>query len=234
MEAKEEWRDIPGYEGVYQVSSEGLVKSLNYRRTGREKTLKLYESNHGYFTVGLYLNGKPRTFQVHQLVAIAFLGHERCGHKSIIDHINNKKKDNRVVNLQITTPRHNVSKERESFKKNLTGVSFKSNKWRAAIVINGRNYDLGGFENKRDAASAYKNAVKKWEANREAPDRPVFTSKYKGVYWDKFKGKWCAQYRHKYLGAFSSEIEASKSYERAIKQNPQNTPPKKPQHQSAI
>lgn len=66
------WKDIKGYEGLYQVSNLGRVKSLNYLRTGKEQILKLNLEKWGYYTVKLS-NGTPKWFKVHRLVAQSFI-----------------------------------------------------------------------------------------------------------------------------------------------------------------
>lgn len=57
----EEWRDIEGYEGLYQVSNLGRVKSLNYRRTRKEKLLSARKHTDGHLFISLYKNGKEKT-----------------------------------------------------------------------------------------------------------------------------------------------------------------------------
>ena len=70
----EEWRDIKGYEGLYQVSNLGRIKSLksNYGRP-RIKILKLKKRKDGYIEINLHKNGVIKTFRVHQLVARSFI-----------------------------------------------------------------------------------------------------------------------------------------------------------------
>lgn len=79
------WKDIKGYEGLYQVSNEGRVKSLNYRRTGREELLKPQTDSWGYLYVNLFKEGKKKCPKVHQLVAQVFipnpLGLPQVNHK---------------------------------------------------------------------------------------------------------------------------------------------------------
>ena len=70
---EEIWKPIKDYEGLYEVSNLGRVKSLNYRGTGKEKILKNSECNNGYLLIGLVKNGKLKTFYVHRLVAEAFI-----------------------------------------------------------------------------------------------------------------------------------------------------------------
>lgn len=69
----EVWKDIAGYEGLYMVSTLGNVKSLNYRRTGKEMILIQGLTKDGYLYVVLCKNGKVRNYTIHRLVAEAFI-----------------------------------------------------------------------------------------------------------------------------------------------------------------
>lgn len=100
----EEWRDIEGYEGKYQVSSLGRVKSLNYNNTMEEKILKQGKCD-GYLKVVLCKNNKIKRFFVHRLVACAFIDNK--DNKPQIDHINAIKDDNRAGNLRWVTNKEN-------------------------------------------------------------------------------------------------------------------------------
>ena len=109
MEIKQEiWKDIPDYEGIYKISNLGNIKRI--LKSGREKIKKQTIANTGYYYIQLSNNGKNKVYQVHQLVAMAFLNHKPCGFKLVVDHINNIKTDNSVENLQILSHRKNVSK----------------------------------------------------------------------------------------------------------------------------
>lgn len=103
------WKDIPGYEGLYQVSNLGRVKSLVYvtrcSEVKREKILKQATHN-GYAYVSLHNSGNMKTKYVHCLVANAFIPNEAG--KRCINHLNGIKSDNRVGNLEWCTHSENT------------------------------------------------------------------------------------------------------------------------------
>lgn len=103
---KEEWRPIFGYEGLYEVSNLGRVKSLNYNKTGKEKILSFGISN-GYLQVALHKNGSKEQPLVHRLVWEAFYGKIPDG--MVIDHIDTNRQNNSVENLRCVTPKENCN-----------------------------------------------------------------------------------------------------------------------------
>ena len=167
IENNEIWKDIPGYEGKYQVSNLGRVKSINrvimrkdgISRTISERIRKQRIDNRGYYRVTLHHMPK----QVHQLVAMAFLNHKPNGHKLVVDHINNNGIDNRAENLQIVTQRYNSSKDKKGGSSRYVGVHIdkSKNKWRAQIVINSKVVHIGYYTNDYDAHIAYQNRLNK-------------------------------------------------------------------------
>lgn len=109
----ENWKDIEGYEGYYQVSDLGRVKSVErlvnhsvgHLRIVTEKILKEAVNVKGYHIVAFQKNGL-KTFIVHRLVAIAFIPNTE--NKTQVNHINGVKDDNRVENLEWVTAKENV------------------------------------------------------------------------------------------------------------------------------
>lgn len=81
----EEWKNIEGYEGMYQVSNKGRVKSLNFNKTKKEKVLAQANRGGGYTCVTLVKNGQKKIVDVHRLVALAFIPNPN--NKPEIDHI---------------------------------------------------------------------------------------------------------------------------------------------------
>lgn len=108
------WKDIEGYENLYQVSSEGRIKSLNYLKTGKEKILKGGKYGSGYLKVKLFKDGKGKNYAIHRLVAQAFI--ENPENKPCIDHINTDKTDNRVKNLRWVNQKENMNNPLSSIK----------------------------------------------------------------------------------------------------------------------
>jgi hypothetical protein len=160
---QEEFRSIPGYEGYYEVSNFGNVKSLGNDKSRKEKILRPGLSSGRYYLVILTKDGKRKTIKIHILVAMAFLGHVPDGtHKIVVDHIDNNRLNNHLSNLQLITQRENLSKDRKNGTSKHTGVSWNkgANKWRSYIKINGKQKYLGTFTSEEDAAEAYQKALK--------------------------------------------------------------------------
>lgn len=103
---EEEWRDIVGYEGLYQVSNTGKVKSLNYNKTGKQKILKAGKGNHGYLLLQLWKDRKPAMHYIHRLVAKAFI-HNPLNLPEI-NHRDENKENNCISNLEFCTHEYNI------------------------------------------------------------------------------------------------------------------------------
>ena len=155
----EEFRDVKNYEGLYQVSNLGRVKSLKY---GKERILKPNSNGHGYLQVDFRKDGKRKVRTVHQLVAEAFLDHTPCGMKLIVNHKNFIRHDNRAENLELDTNRNNTNQKHLNSSSEYTGVSWYESrkKWTAQIHINGNKKFLGRFTCELEASKAYQKALR--------------------------------------------------------------------------
>lgn len=103
-----EWRDIPGYEGFYQVSNTGLVRRIKSAKgTHVGKILVRGISAAGYPYHILCVNAKGKNWRVHQLVMLAFVGVAPAGME--INHKSGIKTDNRLENLEYVTHQENIT-----------------------------------------------------------------------------------------------------------------------------
>lgn len=92
------WKDIEGFEGRYQVSNLGNVRSLRYKNQKLVKKLTLRTNNHGYKVTGLGENGKTKFVLVHRLVAMAFI--DNPNNYPIVNHKDENPLNNHVDNLE--------------------------------------------------------------------------------------------------------------------------------------
>lgn len=107
------FKDIKGYEGIYQISNLGRVKSLSRRvichkttRLTKERFKKPAMKDTGYFKVGLQKEGTEKQFVIHRLIAIAFIPNPF--NLPQVNHKNGIKTDNRIDNLEWCTPSENI------------------------------------------------------------------------------------------------------------------------------
>ena len=101
--AQEQWRDVDGYDGMYQVSDLGRVRSLKF---GKVRVLRPGKHRQGYLQVALCQDGKQKSVYVHRLVAQAFIENDDET-KTLINHIDECKQNNRFWNLEYCTASYN-------------------------------------------------------------------------------------------------------------------------------
>ena len=110
----EVWKDVEGYEGRYQVSNLGNVKSLRYGGRNEARNLVPKCNNSGRLWVELFSNGNKKCMLVHRLVAIAFIPNPN--NYPQINHIDENPKNNCVENLEWCTCQYNISTYFENHK----------------------------------------------------------------------------------------------------------------------
>lgn len=124
---KVEWQPIKGYEGLYEVSSDGRVRSLNYRGVkGRVEEVTLND-NRGYLQVKLYKDKKGTSLSVHRLVALAYIKNPKDLPQ--VNHLDEDKANNKVSNLEWCSAKDNANhgtRNRRRSAKLLNGTLSKS------------------------------------------------------------------------------------------------------------
>ena len=153
---EEIWKDVPGYEGLYQVSNYGEVKSLGNNASRKEKILKPSKNVETYLKVALWKDGNKKTIKIHQLVTMAFLGHIPNGYEIVVNHIDNNPLNNYIGNLELVTVRYNSSCHKTD-----VGIYWnkRDKRWSCRIVINYKIIHLGYFIEKQHGLNIYQKAL---------------------------------------------------------------------------
>lgn len=158
------WKDVVGYEGFYSVSNQGRIKrnaKIGYRGNVLKERIMKSSIAYGYLHLTLSKHDVQMTFNIHKLVAIAFLNHKPCGHEIVINHKNFIRTDNRVENLELVTQRENSNKKHIKSSSEYVGVSWNKIKkmWSSYIYVKYTKMELGYFNNEYEAHLAYKKAL---------------------------------------------------------------------------
>lgn len=165
----EVWKDIKGYEGLYQVSDLGRVKSFcrrlkNGHSVRRELILTprvVGSKGLYYYDVVLHRSGYKKSFKVHRLVGVHFKDNPH-GYR-LINHLDEDTFNNKATNIEWSSSRENVTYSIKKIKSSrFTGVykESRSGKWHAQITVDGKVKFLGLFDSEQNAGDSYQNALR--------------------------------------------------------------------------
>ncbi len=229
----EVWKDVKGYEWLYQISTFARVKSLERRiKNGdtsymilKERILKASIDSKGYWSVNLSKEGKARAYRVHRLMAEAFIPNPK--NLPMVDHRNGFRHDNRLDNFRWFTNRQNVSQGYLAIKttSQYTGVCWltKAKRWMASIYFENKQIGLGWFKTELEAHHAYQRALKEInEGTFVTVPKRTETSKYLGVWWFERNKRWSYTIRHEgkqiVSCRFHTELEAYEARQVKLKE----------------
>ena len=158
MDNIEIWKDVKGFEGLYQVSNYGRVYSKITNKIMKPKIEK-----DGYYRLGLRKNGVRKFFRIHRLVALAFIPQEE--YKPVVNHKDGNKLNNNVENLEWCTVSYNVKHAydnnlgdfRNKALKSLKKATLKSKEIRKQPISAYKNGEfIGDFNSQIECANALK------------------------------------------------------------------------------
>lgn len=169
---KEMWKPIPNFEGLYEISNLGRVRSLDRevrcgsrgvrKLKGRLMKIRLPTKTLRYCSVSLRKNSTQKTITIHRMVAARFDPEWDCSLE--VDHIDGDIMNNRIDNLRMSTSQQQKfnSKSRGNSTSTFKGVSWdkRRDKWRSKIVIDGKEIFIGYFNCEKTAAIAYRELAK--------------------------------------------------------------------------
>ena len=196
---KEIWKDIPEYDGIYQASNFGNIRS-NDRETRqynngvyvntkyKGKTLKPRKNKEGYLYVNLYYNGSRKTFTVHKLIGYTFLDAPLNDRYRVINHIDCNKVNNRLENLEVVTAKRNIQHAIENGKHNGLTEWNKATQKEIAVIHN--NKVIAKFENVRMCAE--------WVIEKQHLESKVETVR-RNISSGAIKGKVRYGYHYQYI-----------------------------------
>ena len=227
---EEIYKDIIGFEGKYQVSNFGNVRTIEritICKDGRKchykgKVLICSPNNKGYLTIRLenYIKGIGKTKTIHSLVWEAFGDNSKIYFPDkVIDHIDRNKHNNHINNLRVISNRENASNRKDN--KEFIGVrkNNKSDNYTSRIWVNNKEYHIGTFKTIEEAYVRYNEALLhidtdflQWYETIETPKKSISIDSKIGVHKGKTNGTYRSSIAFKSktytLGTFKSELEA--------------------------
>lgn len=183
---EEIWKAVPGYEGYYEVSDQGRIRSIAirkhfqpYKKRACPLMLRFNPIKGGYLIVRLYKDGNGKDNQVGRVVLSAFKGCAPNGYEC--DHIDSDTSNNNLSNLRWLSPRENIH-HAASKKKHITSSKYigvfwdrRSSKWMSRIGFKRKTQHLGTFQTEEDAHFAYQKALTKITENETNIDHAIIS-----------------------------------------------------------
>lgn len=210
----EVWKDVLGYEGIYQASNLGRVKSLErdiahprhgtYRR--KERILKPKVSHCGYIVGTIQVDKNRNCILWHELVMLAFVGSSNLS----IDHLNGIKTDNRLENLEYVNQRENISRYWDKNKNLPTGVFKEKERFGSYVTVGLKKHYLGMYDTPQEAIAIRQTALANID-NIHLYTKTAKRSQYgngikkKG---NRFEASCHINGKRKHVGCYSSSEEA--------------------------
>lgn len=136
------WKDIDGYDGIYQISNQGRVRSLKKWDVNKRsfvdcvQILNPTDNGNGYLIVGLRIKTIRKNYYVHRLVAEAFV--EKKEGKNVVNHLDYDKRNNRAENLEWCTQKENTVYSSHRMRKPRTSAKLGATNCRYIYERNGR------------------------------------------------------------------------------------------------
>jgi|TARA_R110001606_G_scaffold232602_1_gene380059 hypothetical protein len=154
--SEEIWKDVVGYEGDYQVSNMGRVKSFKKYQGVSSRIIKPSKAHNGYLVFNLCKNNSKKTYSVHKIIQESFnLG------KGVVDHIDGNRVNNMLSNLRVGSQRDNCRNLECHRNGKLVGAHYSKRPkpllkpWRSQISIKGISKKLGYFATELEAHNRY-------------------------------------------------------------------------------
>lgn len=167
---QEEWRDVPNYEGYYQASNLGRIRSIKRTILTKKGFRKIkgfiinpyVNKKNRYYSFSVSVCNVKKTINVHSFVYYAFnrLASVKKGY-FVIDHIDNNPLNNKIENLQLVTNRINGSKDRINGTSKYVGVYWRKDRsiWQSQISINKKVIKILTHKNEELCLKAYQEAL---------------------------------------------------------------------------
>lgn len=168
---QEKWKDISDYEGIYQISNYGRVRSLliwdvnykNFVKRNKPKILMPTDNGNGYLIINLSKDRKRKSKYIHRLVAQEFI--RKPLKNEVVNHKDYNKKNNRVDNLEWCTQKENISysvinmyKQHGTKPPKTTGEKYIRKKWNSYELSIGKKY-IGNYKTLEEAKNVREKVV---------------------------------------------------------------------------